>query len=86
MGSASQSAVHPPGYLEADTSGNVYAATSIMLTFATILLGLRIYARTLTQATRGWDDFFLLPSYVLFLGLCILMYGQSDSRPRVNAH
>lgn len=67
---------YPLSYLEADISDQLYATTSVILILCTVLMGLRLWARHLTPAGRGWDDYFLVPSYVLFLALCILMYSE----------
>lgn len=75
---------YPPGYLEADNSKQLYVATTICLTLCTLLLCLRLWARSLTRAERGWDDFFLIPSYVLFVGVCILMYGRCRGIEHLN--
>lgn len=70
---------YPPGYLEADISAHLYAATTVILVICNILLALRLYARSLTDGRRGWDDFFLIPSWMFLVGLCILMYGTYTS-------
>ena len=68
---------YPPGYLEVDHGGNVIGAASFILVFTTILLVLRLYARTLTKASWGWDEFLLAPSYLCLIGLLICLYRQS---------
>ena len=68
----------PPGYLEEDHGPKVLAATTVILVFTTVLLGLRIYARSLTKAERGWDEFLLYPSYLLLVGLLICLYRKSN--------
>ena len=64
----------PPEYLEANNGGRVIVACSIILAVSTILSGLRFYARGPIGATRGWDDFVLIPAYILLLGLIICVY------------
>jgi hypothetical protein len=66
----------PPGYLEEDNGGRVIAAVTTMLVIATILYALRLYARSLTKAPRGWDDHVLIPAYIFFLGLVSCMYAE----------
>lgn len=65
----------PPGYLEENNGGRVYAACTIILIVTTVLFPLRLYARSLTSAKRGWDDHVLIPSYVFLLGLIASVYG-----------
>lgn len=76
MASTDSLAKYPPSYLEANSSSNLYAATTIILVLCTILLCLRLWARHLSPAGRGWDDYFLVPSYLCFLAVCILMYSK----------
>ncbi|KAI0197063.1 integral membrane protein [Xylaria flabelliformis] len=64
----------PPGYLEIDQSSNVIAATTTILVISTVLFLLRLIARSLTPAKRGWDDHLLIPSYFLLLALIIVIY------------
>lgn len=66
----------PPGYLEENKGGRVIAAVTSMLAITTILFALRLYARSLTKAPRGWDDHLLIPSYIFMLGLIASIYGQ----------
>ncbi|KAL3473782.1 hypothetical protein BJX99DRAFT_261039 [Aspergillus californicus] len=63
-----------PGYLETDNGSRVIIATSFILVLATVLLALRLFARSLTQARRGWDEFLLVPSYLCLVGLIICLY------------
>ncbi|KAH8429732.1 uncharacterized protein LDX57_007404 [Aspergillus melleus] len=64
----------PPGYMEADRGSQVIAASSFILVLTTILLAMRLYARSLTKAARGWDEFLLVPSYMCLIGLLICLY------------
>ncbi|KAI1752077.1 hypothetical protein F4782DRAFT_168392 [Xylaria castorea] len=66
----------PPGYLETDNGRNVIVANSIILVLTTILYALRLIARTLTTAKRGWDDHLLIPAYVLFLGSVAIIFAE----------
>lgn len=66
----------PPEYLEEYTGNRVLAATTIILVLSTVLLGLRLYARSLTRAALGSDDFILLPAWILLLGLIICLYSK----------
>ncbi|KAK1145155.1 hypothetical protein N8T08_004588 [Aspergillus melleus] len=65
---------YPPGYMEANRGNQVLAATSFILVLSTILLAMRLYARSLTKASRGWDEFLLVPSYMCVMGLSICLY------------
>ena len=66
----------PPGYLEEYSGDQLVVANTVILVIATSLLALRLYARSLTNASRGWDEFLLPPSWVLLLGLGILLYSK----------
>ncbi|KAI0191908.1 hypothetical protein F4808DRAFT_443422 [Astrocystis sublimbata] len=66
----------PPGYLEIDNGKNVIVANSIILVLTTVLFALRLIARTLTPAKRGWDDHLLIPAYVLFLGSVGIIFAE----------
>lgn len=80
MADVSTSSAFPPGYLEARTGNDIIAATTVILIITTLFLGLRFYARTLTTASRSWDDFLLIPAYILFLGLTVICYGMLTLR------
>ncbi|RAL13171.1 uncharacterized protein BO97DRAFT_388960 [Aspergillus homomorphus CBS 101889] len=71
---SAQSSSYPAGWLEVDHGSRVMAAVSFILVFTTILLALRLYARSLTSASRGWDEFLLVPSYLCLLGLLVCLY------------
>ncbi|KAI0112496.1 hypothetical protein GGR51DRAFT_507294 [Nemania sp. FL0031] len=62
--------IHP----EENNSGRLIAATTTILIIATLLFALRLFARSLTPAKRGWDDYVLSISYVLLIGLLITLY------------
>ena len=51
-------------------------AVSVMLTLSTILLAMRVVARKLTNAERGWDDYLLPVSWLLLVGLAIVLLGM----------
>ncbi|PLB50941.1 cytochrome P450 [Aspergillus steynii IBT 23096] len=74
MSDASAEPQFPPGYMEANNGNQVIAATTFTLVLTTILLGMRLYARSLTDAARGWDEFLLVPSYLCCMGLMIVLY------------
>ncbi len=67
----------PPGYLEENHGGRVIAATTTILVVATVLFALRLLARSMTPAKRGWDDHILIPSYLLLLALLATLYGTA---------
>jgi len=67
----------PPGYLEENHGGRVIAATTTILVVATLLFALRLLARSMTPAKRGWDDHILIPSYLLLLALLATLYGTA---------
>ena len=60
-----------PSYLMEDCSRELIAAVITILTLSTILLALRLYARFLTKADRGWDEFLLPPAWILIVGVCV---------------
>ena len=66
--------VFPTGYLEENHGTRVLVATSVILVLSTTLLVLRLYARTLTSASRGWDEWILIPAWFFLLGLIICLY------------
>ncbi|KAF3063484.1 hypothetical protein GL218_02765 [Daldinia childiae] len=66
----------PPGYLEEDHGGRVIAAVTTILVITTVLFGLRLWARSLTTAQRGWDDHVLIPAYIFLLALCGSLYAE----------
>ncbi|KAI1475335.1 hypothetical protein K445DRAFT_314477 [Daldinia sp. EC12] len=66
----------PPGYLEEDHGGRVIAAVTTILVVTTVLFGLRLWARSLTTAQRGWDDHVLIPAYIFLLALLGSLYAE----------
>lgn len=66
----------PPGYAKEDNSGQLVAANVVMLVSATVFLGSRLYVRRLTNSARGWDEFILVPSYFLLLGVVISTWRE----------
>lgn len=68
-----------PPALFIDYSGKqLLVATVVITTVTTLFLGvLRLYTRTLTTATRSWDDFLLLQALVLFLALAVVCFRIS---------
>ncbi|KAL4966090.1 uncharacterized protein BDV14DRAFT_199223 [Aspergillus stella-maris] len=67
-------AQYPPSYLETDNGSRVVVASTFIIVLTTVLLALRLFARSLTQARRGWDEFLLIPSYLFLVGLIICLY------------
>lgn len=66
-------------YLEEDSSGQLVAATTVMLVLPSLLLALRLYARVLTAAERGWDEFLLPVAWILVVGTCATCYRKNRS-------
>lgn len=79
MAVPSQSNDLPPEYLAEYSGARLIVANSIILVVATTLLALRLYARSLTNASRGWDEFLLPPAWILLLGLGIVIYSEKCS-------
>jgi len=46
-------------------------AAIVFIAVNTFFVALRCYARHITKAGLGWDDFFLSAGYVFNIGLCI---------------
>ncbi|KAF2971587.1 hypothetical protein GQX73_g1923 [Xylaria multiplex] len=66
----------PPGYLETNNGVNVIIANSIILVLATLLYMVRLIARSLAAAKRGWDDHLLIPAYLTFIGTVAVTYAE----------
>lgn len=66
-------------YLDEDSSSQLLAAATVSLALPTILLALRLYARVLTAAKRGWDEFLLPLAWILVVGTCIVCYSKGHS-------
>lgn len=79
---ANSSSGQPPqlsaSYLAEDISGQLLAATTVILVITTALVALRFYARSLTNASAGWDDLLLPPSWILVVGACTTGYRKSS--------
>ncbi len=69
---------YPPGYLEQNASASLIVANTVMLVSSIVLLALRFYARSLTSAGRGWDEYLLTPAWTLLLGLIIIIYSKNS--------
>ena len=78
MSNSTQVQKYPPGYLEEYSGRRVILADFLVLTIATILLCLRIYSRSLTSVSKGWDDFLLIPSWVFLVALGIVIYSKTN--------
>jgi hypothetical protein len=68
-----------PEYANAYCGQQVYIACDIFLVLSTLLLGLRLWARSLTSSRVGWDDGLIITSYFFLLGLIILFYSEQAS-------
>ncbi|KAF7862477.1 hypothetical protein EAF04_007350 [Stromatinia cepivora] len=68
-----------PEYMNAYTGNQVVIADATILALSTILLGLRIYVRSSRSAARGWDDYLLLPAWLLLVGLGIIVFISVSS-------
>jgi hypothetical protein len=53
------------------TGGQLQTIAIIFITLNTLFVALRFYARHMTKAGLGWDDFFISAGYVSNVGLCI---------------
>ena len=76
MGSPETQLDLPPDYLQEYNGTGLFVASTIYITLSSILLALRLLARRFTEADRGWDEFLLPASWVLFLGLTICVLGM----------
>lgn len=70
MATTSTSPPPDPAYLAENCSSRLVAAIAVMLTLSTLFLVLRLYARTLTNASRGWDEYLLPIAWLFMVGLC----------------
>lgn len=81
MSASSPSDELSPGYLEEYCGDRLLASNTIMMVIATAMLVLRLYARSLRDVSRGWDDFLLLPSWCFLTGLGAAIYGLYPQLP-----
>ena len=65
-------------YLEAYSGYQLLAASITISIFTTTFLALRFYARTLTTASRSWDDFLLIPAWLFFVALATICYREAN--------
>ena len=79
MASSTASETYSPEYLDAYNAQGTVAANTMMLIITTTLLALRLYARSLTPASRGWDELLLFFSWIFMLGLITVIYGETLS-------
>jgi hypothetical protein len=55
-----------------ESSGDMLQTAAIaFIAVNTLFVVLRFYARHITKAGLGWDDFFISVGYVFNIGLCI---------------
>ena len=69
--------------MEEDRSNQLIAAVATILVLSTIFLALRLYARVLTTAERGWDEFILPVAWILVVGTCAIDIGKSSNQVRI---
>ena len=66
----------PSKALLAEYSGeSLVAACAVLIALETIFVGLRFYARRLTNAEFGWDDVLVAAAWVTNMGLCITCFS-----------
>lgn len=70
MATTPSSPLPDPAYLAENCSGGLVAAIACILTLSTLFLALRLYARTLTSANRGWDEYLLPIAWIFLVGIC----------------
>jgi hypothetical protein len=67
----------PPGYLEQYSGKPMVATTVAILVIATILFGLRAWVRISLTTFKGWDDYLLLPAWLVLIGLGATILSKS---------
>jgi hypothetical protein len=68
-----ESSVEPSTANNQEYCGDKLVAVSIIfMIFNTVIVILRCYARSLTKATYGWDDYLVFASFVSNIGLCVV--------------
>lgn len=65
-----------PAYLAEDIGPTVIATASCMIIFCTVFVGLRYYARYLTQTRFGVEDVIIPFAWLAEMGLCIVGIGE----------
>ncbi|KAF2466687.1 uncharacterized protein BDR25DRAFT_163487, partial [Lindgomyces ingoldianus] len=89
-----------PQYLAEDIGPTIIATASLMVIFSTLFVGLRYYARHLTQTKFGVEDVIIPFAYIAELGLCItgivmvrkastgrhMAYVEMTDPARINEH
>ena len=80
MATTPSSPLPDPAYLAENCSGQLIAAIACILTLSTLFLALRLYARTLTNAIRGWDEYLLPIAWMFLVGVCV-----NDIRKRIKS-
>lgn len=64
-----------PEYLAQDIGPTVVATASLMIIFCTVFVGLRYWARYLTNTQWGIEDIFIPLAWIAEMGLCIVGIG-----------
>jgi hypothetical protein len=65
-----------PVYLSEDVGPTVLGTASLMIILATGFVGLRYYARYLTNTSIGIEDFIVPLAWLAEMGLCITGIGK----------
>jgi hypothetical protein len=66
-----QAETHSAATYNKSSGDQLQTAAIVFIAVNTLFVALRCYARHITKAGLGWDDFFLSAGYVSNIGLCI---------------
>jgi hypothetical protein len=71
-----ESSVEPSAISNQEYSGNKLVTISIVFIILNcVFVLLRFYARSITRATYGWDDYLIIAGFISNIGLCVVSIG-----------
>ena len=76
MSSSSGSQSLPPQYLEAYIGHELVAVAVMFIVLDIICVTLRISARHLSKARLGLDDYLIIPSLMICVGVCAICISK----------
>jgi hypothetical protein len=71
-----RTASYSPEYYQEYIGGSVQVVASLFIVLSTLFVALRYRARYMTSAVLGWDDYLVLVSSLVFVGLCVTSLGM----------
>ena len=73
-----ESSIDPsPANDSSDGDNELVTVSIIFIILNTVFVILRCYARSLTRATYGWDDYLIFASLIFNIASCVLSIGTS---------